>query len=205
MNNEKENKDLRECKKSKEKTNDIYTEEVKMTTWLANILGCNEKDITKLYNNKFALDFLLMWSLFESKCFSGFLSTNQIEEKEIKLEKCNIDLLNKHFIYFHNRYRNSSKYYHNLKHGTKELVFINELLDKENSDIDTLSKAKFLIYVVYRYRNNMFHGNKGIESWIGFKEEIIRCVEIMSKLFDDLVKDNNEENETKNYIAKTGK
>jgi len=33
-------------------------------------------------------------------------------------------------------------------------------------------------------RNNIFHGNKGVESWLQFAEQIEMCQGVMQKLID---------------------
>ena len=57
-----------------------------------------------------------------------------------------------------------------------------QILKKEFEKISAEEKIYFLVYIVYRYRNNMFHGTKGLESWIRYKSEIERCIDIMMKL-----------------------
>jgi hypothetical protein len=34
-------------------------------------------------------------------------------------------------------------------------------------------------FVIYRYRNNIFHGSKGVASWLSYREQIGRCTEVM--------------------------
>lgn len=52
-----------------------------------------------------------------------------------------------------------------------------------------------MTYIVYRYRNNMFHGNKGLESWLQFEEQIKDCITVMKKLTVLPDKKDGEENE----------
>jgi len=67
---------------------------------------------------------------------------------------------------------------------------------QKNFKIDTIRKSKisslnntekfeFLIYIVYRYRNNIFHGNKGVTSWTKYEEQIDKCVQVMTFLIDE--------------------
>ena len=39
-----------------------------------------------------------------------------------------------------------------------------------------------LLFVVFRFRCNIFHGNKGVESWLKYKEQIRFCIEVMQSL-----------------------
>lgn len=47
------------------------------------------------------------------------------------------------------------------------------------SDMKPEDMVFFVAFVVYRYRNNMFHGNKGIHSWLQYGEQIRLCTEAM--------------------------
>ena len=38
-----------------------------------------------------------------------------------------------------------------------------------------------VVVVVYRFRNNMFHGNKGVASWLRYREQIALCVLAMQE------------------------
>jgi hypothetical protein len=37
----------------------------------------------------------------------------------------------------------------------------------------------FLVFVIYRYRNNIFHGNKGVQSWLCYREQVQCCIRAM--------------------------
>src|SRR3990167_6907130 len=37
----------------------------------------------------------------------------------------------------------------------------------------------FTTFVVLRFRNNIFHGNKYARNWMKYKDQIIHCTEIM--------------------------
>ena len=39
-----------------------------------------------------------------------------------------------------------------------------------------------LVFVIYRFRNNIFHGNKGVGSWLQYKEQIKWCFTVMQLL-----------------------
>lgn len=61
---------------------------------------------------------------------------------------------------------------------------IKEIIRKQNSDFNIHEKLHFILYVVYRYRNNIFHGSKGVESWIRFKPQMERCVKVMIEILN---------------------
>lgn len=45
--------------------------------------------------------------------------------------------------------------------------------------ITSEDKLALMFYVVYRYRNNIFHENKGIMSWTQDTEQIEKCISFM--------------------------
>ncbi len=39
--------------------------------------------------------------------------------------------------------------------------------------------VKFALCIIIRYRNNMFHGNKGVSSWLAYRQQINDCTCLM--------------------------
>lgn len=118
-----------------------------------------------------------MWSIFEQQLFNGFLKFRDLKTySNDHLEKWN-DALENEFQYFHDRYQDK-KTFRNLLHKDNYEEITNIIIS-EKSKITNNQKMLFLLYVVYRYRNNIFHGTKGVESWIQFKPQIEKCVDIM--------------------------
>lgn len=128
------------------------------------------------------MDFLLAWSVFESECFGKSLSLKKIEKMSIppnydgKFNK-ELDSL---FHHFHQRYQDS-KLRSNLVHKDK-CNWFDSLLNDAINNISSCDKLKFPIYVTYRFRNNMFHGNKGLKSWMNYQTEIEYCTQIMIQI-----------------------
>jgi len=67
-----------------------------------------------------------------------------------------------------------------------------KILTKDISNLKPDEVIFFLVLVVYRYRNNIFHGNKGVESWLQFKDQIEYCIRIMQILIDTAKKSHNK-------------
>lgn len=134
--------------------------------------------ILKLINSTFCYDgktysadlemvgnFLILWSLFESRCFNRTDNKTSIENVIEKVEKSFDDnILNEVFDYMKERYADAEKFSRlQFKDGSgnKEMkehcekVFSGEESSKED-------KLKAVLYVIYRYRNNLFHGSKQI-------------------------------------------
>jgi hypothetical protein len=66
--------------------------------------------------------------------------------------------------------------YGNAK-GASERV-LNRPWNKSSST----DKLQFGLYVIYRFRNNIFHGNKEIIEWLGNRPQIEDCVMVLLKL-----------------------
>ncbi len=49
------------------------------------------------------------------------------------------------------------------------------LLQAVPSALEPADRAFFVALVAYRFRNNMFHGNKGVQSWLRYRPQIDLC------------------------------
>lgn len=79
--------------------------------------------------------------------------------------------------YFRNRYianNATTPYYANLRlrHNDNEPLIKDVLLGKINNESETVLA---IIIIIYRYRNNLFHGNKAVVSWIAQKDNFIHA------------------------------
>jgi len=128
----------------------------------------NEKIINSEINNidkddiDAIRDFTLLWNLFEALCCNKFADMNII----YRLINDKIELFNEIdyqdiFDYFYNRYENDINKFNKLNIRSRdqrilvEKVLNNEYEDKEN-------RLKFIMVIIYRYRNNLFHGEKNM-------------------------------------------
>jgi hypothetical protein len=89
------------------------------------------------------------------------------------------DSISKHF---HSRYQNKKRY-KNLIHNDNYNK-IKSIVDKDYKKLSLDEKLLFILYVVYRFRNNIFHGTKGINSWLRYKLQIEKCITIMTKMIE---------------------
>lgn len=153
-----------------------------LKAWLASYFIIKETEVESYFRNENVSGFLIMWTILEQKLFDGFVLPNKFEtfstansskwNQEFEIE----------FVYFHDRYQNKD-IFQNLCHGDRNLK-VNEIINSLPTNINTNDKLLFLLYVVYRYRNNIFHGNKGVDSWIIYSTQIGKCVQIMKYLLD---------------------
>ena len=130
--------------------------------WFAKYLGQDAYEVTRLLNDKTATRFLIAWSIFESCCFGGFAKVEKFEAfvsdffsaKGFKPSEIR-DAANQ----FHKRYQDK-ELYGNLMWEQKSPK-LKAILSKDFEVLSADEIAFFTIFVVYRYRNNIFHGNKG--------------------------------------------
>lgn len=151
--------------------------------WVEEIYKVRGGAIEELYTSKIGLDFLIVWSIFETECFGKFMKVSDIEKICNKLEEANITKsLQKQVEHFHSRYQDKGRLKH-LVHKQENEIF-KKILEKATNDLEEKDKLYLLIYVVYRYRNNMFHGNKGVRAWLYYTKEIQYCITIMQRVVD---------------------
>lgn len=149
-------------------------------SWLADLFGQSEFEVERLLRNRCAIHFLIAWSMFEGTCFSGFMRHENIDgfsERIIVDEEFNENCLSEAVEYFHKRYKNNDNY-RRLMHRQK-CSELDEIIAKPIGTLTPFEAVFLATWVVYRYRNNIFHGNKGVESWLRYEPQIKLCTGIM--------------------------
>ena len=100
--------------------------------WFAAYLGQQPFQVKQLLQDGMATRFLIAWSIFESKCFNGFVKINCLSsfaEKVSKEQDFARGNFEAHGQYFHNRYQNHDHLRH-LLHGQK-VNGLKDILDKQ--------------------------------------------------------------------------
>ena len=147
--------------------------------WLSKYLGSDEKETKKLLDNELSRYFLIVWSIYEAKCFRG--KFNEFVKGIIGTIDAN--RINDSAEYFHKRYQDKKKY-QNLIHGKNGDPTFDEILKKQYADLTVEKKIFLLTFVTYRYRNNIFHGNKGISSWLKYDKQIKKCIYVLQEFIN---------------------
>jgi len=107
-------------------------------------------------------DFALLWNLFEALCCNKNANMSKINSIiDSKIELFDEIKYQDIFDYFYNRYKNDSRKFNALKlrNGEKELV--KKILNDEYEDKN--NRLKFIMAIIYRFRNNLFHGEKDMK------------------------------------------
>ena len=151
--------------------------------WLADYLHQNLQEVELLLNDKTVTRFLIAWSLLESRYFEGFGYDKILSEFATKLTEDDA-FQNKDFLelerYFHDRYQDK-KCYKNLMHK-KSSEELDGILSEKFNTLSDYQLIFMLLFVVYRFRCNIFHGNKGVKSWLKYKKQIGFCFGVMQSL-----------------------
>ncbi|NOR58799.1 MAG: hypothetical protein GQ474_09785 [Sulfurimonas sp.] len=109
------------------------------------------------------LHFSLLWSLFESKFCNEYASATSIHRKCEELgETLDVNHFNAFLIYFKDRYitnNSTNEKFNKLNfRGNDKRELVERVLKSETTNIiETISA---LLIIVYRLRNNLFHGLK---------------------------------------------
>ena len=152
-------------------------------TWFAAYLGESPNDVDVLLRDETAVRFLIAWSLFEKHCFLYHAKEKDIGKycrRIVNDEGFNSSSLDPILEHFHARYQNKSRF-DRLMYG-RQHPDIKPLLARPVTSLLDIEKTFFLVAVVYRYRNNIFHGMKGVWSWLTYKPQIERCIKVMQVL-----------------------
>jgi hypothetical protein len=172
-------------------TNDISrsTDNFNEMEWLNNYftkpMSFTEEDIKSI------LFFALIWNMFESLACKQFANVSAIQDI-VNEAYCQKRLQTKHFApflcYFQSRYvegKTFNKRFYNLnfrKNDKQKLV--EDVLKGDLKEVNNLVLA--LLLIVYRLRNNLFHGGKNVCRLNDQEENFEIANQILTTFLDSL-------------------
>lgn len=128
-----------------------------MREWINRRFGIdiNEETLNEIKN------FTLLWNIFESEIFNNSFSINQLANV-IRGKSLNFVEFHEIFAYFQSRYiengvTNNRFGFLNFRPRDREVLVSDALLENNVSGND---KILAIGIIVYRFRNNLFHGMK---------------------------------------------
>lgn len=147
--------------------------------WFASLIGQSQHQVERLLRDRTAIQFFIAWSLFESKCFGGYVKTSDFDSYASKtiISGFEVSALSANVEHFHARYQNKERFKH-LMH-TQSSGRLNQALSLPIENLSAEECLHLLVFVAYRFRNNIFHGNKGVDTWLSYSEQIRRCTELL--------------------------
>ena len=157
--------------------------------WLAEYYDIGRQDVDNILKDEKATSYLLVWSIFEQDIFKGFMKACDIITVSKTFERWYSDLdVDDIAKSFHSRYQNNDNYRH-LFHDADNGNF-KEIINKSFTDLSGDEKLIMLFFVSYRYRNNIFHGNKKVLAWTRYTKQIEDCLYFMTNIIDLNKKEN---------------
>lgn len=143
-------------------------------------------EIQDMLNNQIAVSYLLIWPIFERRHFGGFMKQEKIQTAADILKddydnalKLGLDPIAKRFFTRYNIYDNrNNPCYRELQPEPRYRSQKFKLICSKRFfvNLNTSDKIYLLLYVIYRYRNNIFHGYKSIEKWSQYTDQIQDCL-----------------------------
>lgn len=115
-------------------------------SWLSTYLGTDRKEeVQNLLNDPLARYFLIIWSIYEAKCFDGFVKIKDFDEFVRKLTTVmNISTVEEHAKYFYDRYQDEDKR-RNLLHKQQDSKF-DQIIKKTFNELKDEDKFYLLVH-----------------------------------------------------------
>lgn len=153
--------------------------------WVKEKLECRTEDMEGLFRSKTARNFLIVWNIYEIELFNKYCTLALLGDVALKLSRSTrIGDLQGFIEYFHDRYYGDKEKYRHLKNGRKPVEIPDKVVSSSLRRCSIEQKIHFLLFVLFRYRNNMFHGNKGLINWLQYDEQIQSCTKAMCIIVD---------------------
>ncbi len=135
------------------------------------------------------MHFILLWSLFEARCLDTNASTGKIITK-VALWKDNGKLspepFEEHLRYFQTRYFHNNEFTGNFAglnfRGNDRQELVESVINGSKSDVADIVSA--LLIIVYRLRNNLFHGMKWAYDIRGQLDNFSHANSLLIKVLD---------------------
>lgn len=144
--------------------------------WFADLLDQSEHEVKNLLSDRTATQFLIAWSILESKCFRGYIRIEELNDYAGRLvldDSFDVGKISQAVGHFHARYQNETRLRH-LLHRRREPKF-EAVIARPLAKLEPQETVYLVLFTVYRFRNNIFHGNKGVQTWLQYTEQIDHC------------------------------
>ena len=123
-------------------------------------------DFSNLNNIESISYFTLIWNVFEKKCCAGYARMDIHPQRIANATHATDKIVEEVFNYFKNRYISvenlDTEYFKQFKFPEAKKnevrnIFLTPSVDKEN-------KVLALLYIAFRLRNNLYHGEKEVNN-----------------------------------------
>ena len=164
----------------------MQTSERQTIEKLIETLNCNETVTTFKRKRSFIFNFAMIWNLFEDRCMgkkAQISKVNNLVESLISINNLEVDAI---FDYFKDRYKVADNIYNteSLSWRSNEKTYRNFVIEKfRDTQCSHQDKIKAVLYIIFRLRNNLFHGEKDI----AIINEQKRTFVLVNKFLMDLI------------------
>ena len=142
--------------------------------WAKKYYGVTD-DTQSIFESSNAFSFLFIWAIFEGEACGGYAKINQI--KTIKNRFSNINIL-EIFSFFQLRYSNNKSKFDNLRISEQKIKQRTyNILTSKSPTKDEMTEA--LLVILFRFRNNIFHGNKKPLQWGKYDDCLCHLINFM--------------------------
>ena len=160
--------------------------EEKVQNFIAEHYEVDKSEAKDVIDNKESLFLLLIWGIFEQKYFPGrkndLLNKLKIINYNFKINDIFEDFRNI-TLSFHDIYQDNERWENldsNISSGKNNCDLFLNIRNKKKEALSDEEIIKFGLFVVYRYRNNIFHGLKDANDQHNkYKKEIEDCVNLL--------------------------
>lgn len=125
-------------------------------------VGIGYEDLSEAERKAIA-NFALIWSLFEAQLFDNYVTAKKLIDKALEWAKDeDYDFIDANLDYFKQRYVENTEFSYRFEHlhfrkNDYEELVKNVLLSQDN---ELTSKLACCLLIIWRFRNNYFHGLK---------------------------------------------
>src|SRR5882724_8314364 len=115
------------------------------------------------------------------ECFTDYRISGHLEDfaKRLIKESFQCATISGAAKHFHERYKDKKRRKSLMQNEKALLKRTTELLDTPLAKLQPDDIVFLVAAVVYRFRNNIFYGKKGIPFWPEYKPELAHCTEAM--------------------------
>lgn len=153
---------------------------------LIRVLNCNETVTVFKRKRSFIFNFAMIWNLFEDRCMGNFARISEVNnfiESLISIDNLEVNAI---FDYFKDRYKVVDNIYNieSLLWRSNENTYRDFVIEKfRNTQCSHQDKIQAVLYIIFRLRNNLFHGEKNI----AIINEQKRTFVLVNKFLMDLI------------------
>jgi len=158
--------------------------EEKVQKYLAEHYEVEEWEAKDVMENKGSFYLLLIWGIFEQKYFPGKNNNvfNKIKKMKnnFKIYDCYNDF-SQIALSFYDTFKDDNRWQKldiDILSNKKNDVF-NNIRCKKREDLSEIEIIRFGLFIIYRYRNNIFHGMKEAINFNQYTKEIEDCVNLL--------------------------